>query len=288
MEFGSAVRLLLRRWLVVLVGGALTLLVAGYVATSAAPSYRASANLLLLLPRDAADVERPTSPYLYLPTELSVLARLVADAVPGQEMQDSLAAKGLTSPYEVGVDPRSPIITVGVEGPDSDNVLATRDGLVNAIEIELAEVQLQEDVPPRQTARIRVFAADTTPTRLGGSVVRGVLAVVAAGGFLTLLAAFGIDRLLARRRSREPALSEPALSEPALTEPALTEPAPTEPPPTEPPPTQPALTEPALTERPPTEPAPIQRAPTQPAPTRPAPTRPAPTAKGRTRTRKRR
>lgn len=202
MELGSALMVLLRRWLIVLVGGVLTLATAGYVYSSAEPSYRASANLLLLLPRDANDSETATSPFLYLPNELNVLASVVAAAAPSRDFVDRLASQGLTSPYEVGVDPANPIITVGVEGPDPDNVLATRDGLVGALETELAEEQRAADVPDRQTARILVYAAEDTPTQLGGSAVRGVLAVIAVGGLLTLLAAFVVDRLRAARRGR--------------------------------------------------------------------------------------
>ena len=204
MEIGSALRVLHRRWIVVLVGAAITLGLAGYTYTSAAPSYRASANLLLLLPSDVSVGEGRTSPFLYLPSELNVLARVVAAAAPSRRVQAELQAQGLTTPYEVGIDPRNPIITVGVEGPDPDNVLATRTGLVAAIQDELAAVQEEADAPLRQTAGIRVFGAEDTPTELGGSATRGVLAILAAGGLLTLLAAFAIDWLLTGRRRSGP------------------------------------------------------------------------------------
>lgn len=204
MEFGSALRVLLRRWLVILVGAILTLAAAAYVYTSTPPTYRATAELLLLLPPEAGAEERATSPFLYLPNELNVLARVVAAAPQSLSFEENLESQGLTSPYEVGVDPGTPIISVGVEGPDAENVLATRDGLVDAIQDELSQVQREEEVPVRQTARTRVFAAEDTPTELGGSAVRGVLAVLAAGGLLTLLAAFGIDRVAAGRRPTAP------------------------------------------------------------------------------------
>ena len=202
MELGSSLKVLLRRWLIVLLGGVLSLAGAAYVYSSAEASYRASASLLLLLPRDASDGESATSPFLYLPNELNVLASVVASAAPSREFEGRLVAQGLISPYEVGVDPSNPIITVGVEGPDPDNVLATRDGLVDALETELAEEQRAAAVPTRQTASFLVYAAENTPTQLGGSAVRGVLAVIAVGGLLTLLAAFGVDRLLTARRGR--------------------------------------------------------------------------------------
>lgn len=208
MEFGSALRVLLRRWLVVLLGGLLTLSMAVYLYTSTPPTYRATAQMLLLLPSDADGMEDRGSPFLYLPNELNVLARVVASAPASQDFQSELLSNGLTSPYEVGVDPSSPIISVGVEGPDADNVLATRNGLVEAIRSELLQVQEEEDVPSGQTARFRVFAAETTPTQLGGSASRGVLAVLAAGGLLTLLAAFGVEGISVALRRRQRRSSE--------------------------------------------------------------------------------
>ena len=49
-----------------------------------------------------------------------------------------------------------------------------------------------------------MFGAEDTPTELGGSATRGVLAILAAGGLLTLLAAFAIDWLLTGRRRSGP------------------------------------------------------------------------------------
>lgn len=203
MEFGSALRVLLRRWLVVLLGVALTMGAAAYLYSSTAPTYRATARLLLLLPPDARGgaEEEVGSPFLYLPNGLNVLARVVASDPNSKEFNSDLLSRGLTSAYEVGVDPSTPIITVGVEGPDPDNVVATRDGLVEGLQRDLAKVQTEEAVPSNQTARSRVFAAERTPIALSGNRTRGVLAVLAAGLFFTLLAAFGADRILEARRS---------------------------------------------------------------------------------------
>lgn len=202
MELGSSLRLLLRQWIVVVLGGLLTAGAAAYLYTSTPPTYRATAQLLLLLPSTAGDPEERNSAFLYLPNELNILARVVASVPASRDFAVGLAASGLTSSYEVGVDPSSPVITVGAEGDDPDNVLATRDGLVEAVGDELVRVQREERVPANLTARIRVFAADTTPVELGGSGLRGVIAVLAAGGLLTLLTAFATDWLAEVRRRR--------------------------------------------------------------------------------------
>lgn len=210
MDIGSALRVLLRRWLVVLLGVALTAGVGAYLYTNAAPNYQATARMLLLLPPNARGAELDGSPYLYLPNGLNVLAGLVAVAPLSREFQESLVSQGFVSAYTVGVDPTTPAITVSVEGPDPDNVIATRDKLIEAILDELQRVQAEEGTPLRQTAHARIYAAEDTPRQLSGSGLRGLLALAAVGGLITLLAAFGIDRLIQMRRTRRERIREEA------------------------------------------------------------------------------
>jgi hypothetical protein len=114
-----------------------------------------------------------------------------------------MAAQGLTSQFEVGVDTASPTLTVSVEGTDPDNVIATRDGLITGLQRELLVIQQEENAPREQTAHTRVYAAESEPEQISGNRMRGVLTVAGAGGLITLLAAFAIDQLIALRRARK-------------------------------------------------------------------------------------
>lgn len=202
MDLGSALKVLLRRWVIVLLGIILTGGAAYYLYTTAPPTYQATGRMLLLLPADARGTEQPGSPFLYLPNGLNVLAQIVSVAPDSREFRRGLAEEGLTSSYDVGVDPASPTLTVSVTGADPDDVIETRDALIDGLKDELLQVQEEEDTPKRQTAHTRVYAVEETPTQLGGDRTRSILAAGAAGGLLTLVAAFGIDRLLAIRKGR--------------------------------------------------------------------------------------
>ena len=195
MTLGSAVKVLLRRWLVIVIGLVLTVGAAGYLYLNTPPRYQATARMLLLLPADARGEEAIGSPFLFLPNGLNVLARIVATTPTSQEFQAGMVGRGLTSQYEVGVDTASPTLTVSVEGIDPANVIATRDGVITAIQSELLRVQQDEAAPTNQVAHARIYAAERTPEQIGGDRMRGVLAVAGALGLLTLLAAFLIDRL---------------------------------------------------------------------------------------------
>jgi capsular polysaccharide biosynthesis protein len=202
MALGNALRVLLRRWLVVLIGALLTLGAAGYLYLSAPPSYTAGARMLLLLPPDSRGADAVGSPFLFLPDGLNVIAELVSVSATTREFRAEMAAAGLNSAFEVDVDPQNPILAVEVVGPDPDNVLASRDWLVQALEAQLLSIQEAEGAPTTQIAHARVFAAEDVPAVVSGSRVREVLTAVAVGGVITLLAAFGIDRLVLTRRAR--------------------------------------------------------------------------------------
>src|SRR5690606_17825786 len=152
MDLGSALRVLLRRWLIILIGIVLTLGAGAYLYKTAEPQYQASGSMLMLLPNNARGPENVGSPFLYLPNGLSVLARLVTGASSSREFRQEMAAQGLNSTFQVGVDTQTPIMTITVEGPDPDNVIRTRDWLIGALNDELLRVQQEEGTPPLQTA----------------------------------------------------------------------------------------------------------------------------------------
>lgn len=202
MDLGSAIKVLLRQWLVILVGLAATGSAAGYLYVNTPPYYQATARMLLLLPADARGAEAIGSPFLYLPNGLNVLARIVAVGPTSRDFRGQMFARGLTSQYEVGVDTASPTLTVSVEGTDPDNVIATRDGLIAAIQGDLLRVQREEDVPLPQIAHARVYAAERLPERVSGDRMRSLLTIVGGGGLLTVLAAFALDRMSTLRQNR--------------------------------------------------------------------------------------
>lgn len=208
MTLGSAVKVLLRRWLLILIGLLLTLGAAGYLYLNTPPRFQATARMLLLLPADARGEEAVGSPFLFLPNGLNVLARIVATTPTSQDFRSQMIDRGLSSQYEVGVDPTSPTLTVSVEGSDPENVIATRDGVIAAMQADLLRVQQEESAPVNQTAHARVYAAENTPEQISGDRMRGVLAVGGAGALLTLLVAFLIDRLIHARKARKKRLGD--------------------------------------------------------------------------------
>ncbi|WP_344812804.1 hypothetical protein [Microlunatus aurantiacus] len=184
------------------VGMVLTLGLTAYLFTQAPPRYQATANLILLLPPNARGAEGAGSPYLYLPTGLQTLARIVVSGTESLEFRRQLVSEGFTSQYELGVDVGTPVITVSVEGLDPENVMATRDEVIQGLEDELKVVQREENTPTRQTAHARIYGIQSVPDQLEGNRARGLLMALATGGLITLLAAFAADRAMALHADR--------------------------------------------------------------------------------------
>lgn len=184
------------------IGVVLTMGAAGLTYTQIPSRYQATARMILLLPANARGDELVGSPFLYLPNGLNVLARIVALTPTSRDFQALLYQQGLVSQYEVGVDNASPTITVTVEGTDPQNVVETRDRVIEAMNSELLVIQREENAPSNQIAHTRVYAAEPMPEQIGGSRLRGVLAVGGAGALLTLIVVFVIDRLAQVRVDR--------------------------------------------------------------------------------------
>lgn len=210
MDLGSAIRVLLRRWVVLVIGLVITLGATAYLYIQSRPQYQATANLILLLQPNAREAEGAGSSFLYLPNGLQVLAGIVVTGPDSREFRQEAAQEGYVSQFEIGVQVGSPIITVSVEGSDPENVIATRDRVIEGLQVELATVQREERTPARQTAHTRVYANEEEPTPIQGNRTRGVLMVIGVGGLLTLVTAFAIDRGLLILRDWRQRRSDPA------------------------------------------------------------------------------
>lgn len=195
--------LLLRRWVVVMIGLALTGAGAYGVLTYVEPDYQASGQLLLLLPPEATGDATPTSPFLNFESGISTAASLVAGQVGSKDTQRELAAEGHDAEYAVALAPEAgPLLVVTTKDKDPAVAVSTRDAVMERIAAELARIQKEARVPQRQ-----LINADTTSTTkkaevLPGSRMRALVGVAGVGALVTLLAAFGLDRLLLRRRTR--------------------------------------------------------------------------------------
>lgn len=184
--------IMVRRWVVLLLGLALTAGVAGLAYGAMPPRYQATARMMLLLPDDAR--REPGNPFLYSPNGLVVLAHYAAEILYTQSLARDIEEAGLVNSFEAGLEPREPIITVSVQGDDADRVAATRDYLVHRVEEKVLIAQTEVGAPPRHIAYVHTFMDHDLPYEIGGDRTRALVGVVAAGVLLSLVAAFAVGR----------------------------------------------------------------------------------------------
>jgi hypothetical protein len=203
MYFMDAVNVLLRRWYVALIG---LLLVAGgaaYTLKAVPTQYQASGEMLFLLPPDATGPKTPSNPYINLVPGLTTTAALLATEANTKDVAARFVEQGFTSEYSVALVPSTgPLLTISTTDTDPAAAVAMRDRVMTWLRDRLVQRQKAVSVPAEQT----IYTEDTNVGKsaepLPGKKIRAVGAVAGAGMLLTLLAAFVVDRLLSRRRTR--------------------------------------------------------------------------------------
>jgi capsular polysaccharide biosynthesis protein len=202
MYLVDALRVLLRRWKIVVVGVVALIAAAGAVVHYVPTQYQATGQLLLVLPADATGKQTPTNPFLNLQTGLVTVASLAASSVMTKDESRSMVGAGYTSTYAAAVSPgNGPLIVITSKDSDPAEAVRTRDEVMRRIDQELAHLQSGVDVPPTQLITSRPIAVAAQADVLPGSKIR---ALTAAGGgivLITLIVAFSWEGMVNRRRS---------------------------------------------------------------------------------------
>ncbi len=204
MSFVDALNLLLRRWLVVIVGLLLLAVATLFVLDRVDTQHQASSQMLFLLPPEASGVETPSNPYLNLQDGLTTTASLVAGTVSSKDVQREMEAAGYDSEYSIALVPGAgPLLLITTTDTSPEIAVATRDELMARVDDELARIQGEAGVPERQWISASRSNVSRRAEVLPGSKMRALAAVYGGGLLLVLLSAFAVDQLLARRRRRK-------------------------------------------------------------------------------------
>jgi hypothetical protein len=197
MDFIDALRVLGRRWRVLVVGIALTM-TAGLAAVLFVPTnYQASGQLVLLVGPRSNSSRNPTNPYLNLEPGLTVTASLIASTLTTKEAQRSIEQAGYTSDYAVAVNPGTgPLLEVSAEDTDPIMAVKTRDEVIRRLRGELLRIQSEAEAPSRALINLSINSAPQQADPLPGSKIRALAVIGGVGIFLTLLVAFTRDRML--------------------------------------------------------------------------------------------
>jgi capsular polysaccharide biosynthesis protein len=202
MYFMDAVRLMTRRWYVAAIG---LVLVAGgvaYTMKTLPTQYQASGEMLFLLPPDSTGHATPSNPYINLVPGLTTTASLIATEAMTKDVTAQLAQEGFVSEYSVALVPSTgPLLTISTKDTDPARAVAMRDRVMKWLRDRLDQRQRAVSVPASQS----IYTEDTNVGKgaeiVPGNKIRALAGVGAAGGIVTLVAAFVVDKILSRRRT---------------------------------------------------------------------------------------
>lgn len=200
MDFARLLHVLLRRWVIVVVGLVVSLAAAFGVYKVIPRSYEATSEVMLLLRPTANNPNYTVSPFLYLPDGLNTLGRVLMTTLNTPEARASMASDGFRAGYTIELQRQGPIVGFTVVGPDLTNTLETRAELMRRFESELSRIQKDEEVPSRQLAHTRVLEASDHVSVVSEDAFRGAAGTGVAGMALTLLV-IALVELRSRRRA---------------------------------------------------------------------------------------
>jgi hypothetical protein len=204
MDFLDALRVLVRRWYLVLAGLLLMSAASGAAIILVPTGYQASGQYLLMLLPESTGEKNPTNPLLNVQPGLTVTASLIAGNLTTKDAERSMARDGFDSDYAIGLSPDvGPLLVITADDTDPDQAVATRDELLRRLDAELASIQVKFDIPPAQFIYADTNAVSESAEAVPGRKIKALAVIAAVGTLLTLVTTFGLDRLLVARRRKK-------------------------------------------------------------------------------------
>jgi hypothetical protein len=224
LDLLAVIGILLRRFYVTVPLLLVTAALAVYAIEAEGPRYRASQEVLLLLPNTPSRAGSRTNPYLGI-GPLSATSEVLARVLNEGPVRADLVRDGALHSYSVrntagGADP--PILVVSAEGAVGADAVRTVHQVTAALQQELERRQLAAGSPARSLITAEVLIPEDTPEQVLGSEARVVGAIALLGAGATVLAGLLVETLAIRRRAKSAGPPPPplAVAEPERPPPA--------------------------------------------------------------------
>lgn len=179
MDLGTLIRILLRRWYVVLPLLAITLITAVQIGRSIDPDYQARGSVLLIGPNISQGDE--VNPLAELRSPLNTTALAIGLIAVDEQTRTEVRQLGFQGTYEVDVTPNTPIINIRVRATTPEQALLTLEAVIDAVKLKLDERQRGVDAPEDSLIQGETLTKTTTSRALYGSRDRAVAGIMAVG-----------------------------------------------------------------------------------------------------------
>lgn len=217
MDLWTAIKVVLRRWYLVVPAIIITIVVAGLATSRLTPVYSASGSVMFsasnqrFYPTDDDERVESVNPLEEFTQSLQTTAQLVGDKLNSDEVRERFKKEGLNSTYKVAApyDPTrtvlAPTVEFSVEDTDPDVVLDTINALQAEAKTQLDALQTQAGARPELFIQSRPLITPVDATREDGMKLRVAGIVVLLGLALALSLAFMAESVISSRSTRRAA-----------------------------------------------------------------------------------
>ncbi|MGH3487555.1 MAG: hypothetical protein ACRDP8_06515 [Actinopolymorphaceae bacterium] len=206
MDMWGALRVLARRWLVVVPLLVLTALGAASLYVTTGPEYTVTGSVLVRGPNAGQDEQAGRrNPYLDY-GNLAVAARVVTDVALTPTTYKSLTRDTQTT-FELGLDTSTsaPLINLAVVGPSPVAVRESAEAIVDFMNATLRQRQLDAGAPKVTLITTEIVTPPVDVVELNASRIRLVIAMGGVGVLISVGVAFLVEAIArVRVRSRQP------------------------------------------------------------------------------------
>jgi len=212
VDLRTLLKILVRRWIVVIPTILVAVLVGSQLMGSVEPEYEAKGSLLILLPTtgtidanpgdDAPTDDGSRNAYLELVAGLDRTARVFSTIMNDNAQKQDIRAQGLTTDYEVTVDEDAPVLNVTAKDKRPRIAIDTAKAVLLAIpqQIEIREASLK--VAPDEKIQTDVLSTPARATALNAAKTRALVAFIALGIAAVLSVALLVESWAQSAQSR--------------------------------------------------------------------------------------
>ncbi len=199
MEFWTSVKVIIRRWYVVVPCLLLTAVIGLYLVKHVQPTYQASGSVLLSGSGQAADTETASTvpgvnPYANM--DQSQLAFLVSQSAGSTAFQEQMTAAGATGAYSVTAIPGEPAMTVTLTAPTAEQAMTSYRRLVTLLNDQIHLKQRAVGAPTNTFVGVQDWTSPSSAVPVNAAKVKALILVLVIGLLLTLGLTFLVDAIL--------------------------------------------------------------------------------------------
>jgi capsular polysaccharide biosynthesis protein len=195
LDLWTAIKIVVRRWFVVLPLVLISLAVAFRVSAAVEPTYTATGSTLFVSPAQGGN-----NPFTNFNNAVNIMAKAIVEIAGGDEFQRSVREDGAQASYSVDVGADAPLLRVTATSDEPEKVLETIALVLESVDNELAATQQETGAPPSTFITTTVLDQPLRARQESGDRTRAFVGVLAIGVAAAVSSAFLLESFLAGRR----------------------------------------------------------------------------------------